>query len=63
MDTSVGDVIEVASRKVGTPPRRGTVTEVLDPQRPELRVRWEDGHETVLYPSGGSARIVKRSEG
>jgi uncharacterized protein DUF1918 len=62
MDCQVGDVIEVSSRKVGTPPRRGTVTEVLDQQRPELRVRWEDGHETVLYPSGGSTRVVKRSD-
>jgi Domain of unknown function (DUF1918) len=61
MDASVGDVIEVSSRKVGTPPRRGTVTEVLDAQRPELRVRWEDGRETVLYPSAGVAKIVGRA--
>jgi hypothetical protein len=62
MDATVGDVIEVSSRKVGTPPRRGTVTEVLDPQRQELRVRWDDGRETVLFPSGGSTRVVKRSD-
>lgn len=62
MDASVGDVIEVSSHKVGSPPRRGTVTEVLDKQRPELRVRWEDGRETVIFPSGGSARVVKRSD-
>lgn len=62
MDASVGDVIELGSRKVGSPPRRGTVIEVGDAQRPELRVRWEDGRETVIFPSGGSARVVRRSE-
>lgn len=62
MEANIGDVIQVSSRKVGTPPRRGTVTEVLDSQRPELRVRWEDGHESVLYPSGGNARVVGRAE-
>jgi len=37
--------------------RRGTIVEVLDPGQPRLRVRWDDGSETVIAPLGDSIRI------
>ena len=52
--TKPGDVVAVAGRHVGDPGRRGEVVEVLgDDLHPHYRVRWEDGHESVLYPGEG----------
>lgn len=58
MDVKSGDQIEVVSQKVDAPPRRGRVAEVIQGDPPELRVQWDDGHETVLYPHGGMVRVV-----
>jgi hypothetical protein len=58
MEFSVGDVIEVNSRKTGQPVRRGKVTEIVSLTRPHLRVQWEDARESLLYPSGGIVRVV-----
>lgn len=45
-------VIEVAGRRVGDAPRTGEILETLgDPAQPHYLVRWEDGHESVLFPS------------
>lgn len=57
MQASVGDTIVVESEKVAQPPRRGTVEEVLREEPPRLRVRWEDGHESILVPAAGSTRV------
>lgn len=57
MKAKVGDRIVVESEKVGQSTRTGIVEEVLTPDPPRLRVRWQDGHSTVLAPSGGAARI------
>lgn len=62
MEFTKGDVIEVNSRQVGGQVRRGRVTEVVDPARPQLRVRWEDERESLLYPSGGMVRVVREGE-
>lgn len=52
-----GDVIEVEGRQVGTPGRSGEILEVLgDSTHPHFRVRWEDGRESILYPSS-DARV------
>jgi len=37
--------------------RRGTIVEVLHPDQPRYRVRWDDGSETVIAPLGDSIRI------
>jgi len=37
--------------------RAGTIVEVLDPDQPRYRVRWDDGRETVIAPLGESVRI------
>lgn len=60
MDVKVGDTIEVRSNKVDRPPRRGTVLDVLDEEMLELRVQWDDDHESVIYPDAGMTRVIKR---
>jgi hypothetical protein len=49
-----GDVVEVSARRVGGHGRTGEVLGVLGGKsHPHYRVRWEDGHESVLYPHEG----------
>lgn len=61
MEAKVGDRIVVESETVGTPTREGEILEVMEGEvGVRFRVRWEDGHETVFTPSGGSARIVPK---
>ena len=47
----VGDELVVTGHAVGEAPRVGEILEILDGERPHYRVRWEDGHESVLAPS------------
>jgi len=54
-----GDHIVVESERVAQPPRRGVVEEVIAEEPPRLRVRWDDGHMTVLSPAAGAVRIEK----
>jgi len=61
MSTKVGDAIVIESEHVGQPMRRGEIVEVIEGVLGvRYRVRWEDGHESVYTPSGGSARFVSR---
>jgi hypothetical protein len=53
----VGDRIVVEAEKVGQSARTGIVEEVLVPEPPRLRVRWDDGHTTVIAPTAGAAKI------
>ena len=47
-----GDVIAIHGHHVGEAERTGEVLEVLGESGHEhFRVRWEDGHESVFYPS------------
>jgi rRNA processing protein Gar1 len=47
-----GDVIVVDGRHVGDVRRVGEVLAVLgDAAHPHFSVRWDDGHETIYYPS------------
>lgn len=52
---SVGDRVMVESEKVGRESRVGLVVGV-DGQM--IRVRWDDGNESVVVPSVGSLRVV-----
>ena len=53
-----GDWIEVHVIG-GGPPRRGQVLEVMGHGRHErFRVRWDEKHESIHYPGGGT--IVER---
>jgi hypothetical protein len=63
MEFRVADTIEVSSNQVGQPPRRGTVREVISTDPAEIRVEWDDGHESNFFPAGGMVNVVSRSEG
>lgn len=55
-----GDVVTVDGRRVGDPGRWGEILEISgEPGHEHIRVRWEDGRESVLYP-GGNVRIRPR---
>ncbi|HYT30734.1 MAG TPA: DUF1918 domain-containing protein [Actinomycetota bacterium] len=53
-----GDLIFVSPARVGGPTREGEIIEVIEGDlRVRYRVRWNDGHESVLAPGAGAARI------
>ena len=58
MDAQVGDQFIIQSRIVGKEPRRGEIIQCLDRGglTPHFRVRWSDGHESIVYPSS-DARV------
>ena len=48
----VGDLVVVTAHRVGDSERTGEIHEVLgEPDHVHYRVRWEDGRETLFYPS------------
>jgi Ala-tRNA(Pro) deacylase len=56
-----GDVVEVSGRRVGDPGRKGEILEVLgSEEHPHYLVRWEDEHESVLYPGEGTTIRAKQ---
>jgi hypothetical protein len=58
----VGDVIEITGHSVGDSPRSAEVIEVIGAgEREHYRVRWEDGHESLLYP--GEDAVVRHPRG
>jgi hypothetical protein len=60
MTLKAGDKIVVESEKVAQPGRAGVIEEVLREHPPSVRVRWEDGHTSILTPSAGAARVVQQ---
>lgn len=61
MDAKAGDTIVVESERAAQPPRRGTIEEVLQQEPARFRIRWEDGHESILTPEAGVARIEAKA--
>jgi Domain of unknown function (DUF1918) len=58
-----GDLIVIDSSKVGSPPREGEVLEMIQGEvSVSYRVQWADGHESLITPVLGSARIVRASD-
>ena len=58
-----GDRIVVESERVGQADREGEILEVIEASYGvRYRVRWDDGHESTIRPSAGSARIVSSSK-
>lgn len=54
MKAHEGDVLRFTGRTVGTPEHRATVGKGLGPDgEGPYRVRYEDGHETEIYPGPG----------
>ena len=55
MEAQVGDRITIESNRVGGVRRSGEVVEVIARTGGNhYRIRWDDGHETVFFPSGGA---------
>jgi hypothetical protein len=62
MTAQAGDLIVVESERITQPVRRGVIEEVLRAEPPRFRIRWDDGHTSILTPSAGAARIEKRQK-
>jgi hypothetical protein len=58
MSVHVGDRIVVESERAAKPGRAGVIEEVLREDPSRVRVRWEDGHTSILAPSAGVASIT-----
>jgi hypothetical protein len=57
-----GDLLAVHPHHLGEPERLGEILEVIgDPGHEHFRVRWDDEHESIVYP--GSDAIVHRGRG
>jgi hypothetical protein len=63
MRAHVGDTVVVESEKAAQPGRKGVIEEVLQEDPVRLRVRWENGHMSILSPSAGAATITPGREG
>ena len=62
MPAEPGDFIVIDSPQVGGLPREGEVLEVIQGEvSVSYRVRWADGHQSLIAPEGGTARIVRAS--
>lgn len=56
---AIGDRVEAETKSVDRPPRRGVVEEVVrEEPSPRYRIRWDDGHESVLTPASGELTRV-----
>ena len=61
MVAKAGDRIVVESEKVGQAAREGVILEVIEASYGiRYRVRWDDGHESTIRPSAGSARTIEQ---
>jgi Domain of unknown function (DUF1918) len=58
----IGDRIRIESERVGQQSRAGVVEEVLMQDPPRLRVRWDDGHESIVAPASGAAMVEPRQK-
>jgi hypothetical protein len=64
MPAEPGDRIVIDSSHVGSPAREGEVLEVIHGEvSVSYWVQWTDGHQTLIGPTSGAARIVRASEG
>jgi hypothetical protein len=51
-EARVGDNVGVVGHRVADTPRSGEIVEVVaGSPHPSLRVKWEDGHVSLLVPS------------
>ena len=63
LDTQPGDVIIVEGHHVGEGRRIGEILEVVVTEsREHYRVRWDDGHESVFYPSSDAIVRPRKEE-
>ncbi len=61
MEVKSGDRIAIESEHVGEGSREGRVLEVIGTgDGVHYRVKWDDGHESVLFPTAGSVTIIPK---
>jgi Domain of unknown function (DUF1918) len=64
MEFKAGDRVVAESESTERPARMGTVEEVLNGQSsPRLRIRWDDGHETIYTPAAGALGHARTGDG
>ena len=63
MKAHPGDRIVVESERAAQPGRTGVIEDVLEENPTRVRVRWDDGHTSILTPSAGAATIVPAKTG
>ena len=63
MAFKVGKRVMAESESTNRQPRSGVVEEVVrgDPS-PRYRIKWDDGHESILTPASGALRAERRGE-
>jgi Domain of unknown function (DUF1918) len=55
-----GDIIVIDSAVVGSPKREGEVLKIMHGDvSVSYRVKWADGHETLISPAAGSVSFVR----
>jgi len=61
MAFEVGKRVMAESESTDRQPRSGVVEEVVrgDPS-PRYRIKWDDGHESILTPASGALRAERR---
>jgi Domain of unknown function (DUF1918) len=59
MEAQVGDRIVVEANKVGGARKQGEVREVIEGvSGKHYRVGWEDGHESIVFPSSDATVVA-----
>ncbi len=62
MDVKPGDRIAIETERLGQPEREGEVLEIKqDGMHVTYRIRWDDGHESLLTPAAGSVHVVSKN--
>jgi hypothetical protein len=59
MKAHAGDRIMVESERAAQHGRAGEIEEILCEDPVRVRVRWDDGHTSVLTPSAGAPTISR----
>ena len=60
MTAHAGDRIIVEAERVTQAARTGVIEEVLQEAPTRVRVRWDDGHTSIIAPTAGAARIESK---
>ena len=62
MQVKSGDRIAVESEHVGDGAREGRVLDVIGSgDGVHYRVKWDDGHESVVFPTAGSITVIPKA--
>jgi hypothetical protein len=62
MAFNAGDRVMIEAESTEQTPRRGVVEEVLRERPERYRIRWDDGHESILRPEAGCLKSAERLE-